>query len=164
MLTQEDMKTRFLPLIRDKGQCYEKFRAILARPAQAGEVIHTITRDGHETTNRAQAGDYVVQNQTGAREEYLLGAEKFQGRYQLIGPAEGAYASYQPTGKIMAIEFDPALAAQVSTAATFEFMASWEAPMTLRVHDYLVSPLDFRSVYRIARHEFFETYRLAATS
>ena len=38
-------------------------------------------------------------------------------------------------------------------------MANWGEKMVVRKNDYLVSPLDNSEVYRIARKEFFETYK-----
>ena len=38
-------------------------------------------------------------------------------------------------------------------------MAPWGEKMIVKVGDYLVSPLNYSEVYRIAEKEFFETYR-----
>ncbi len=162
MLSQEDMKRSLLPILMEKGQRYEKFSPILARPATPGEEIKTFTGDGLETINHAKPGDYVVQNQTLAKERYLVGAEKFNQRYRLMGPAENGYSQYQPLGEAIGIEFTPDLAQKLQLPDHFEFLASWGTSMVVKANDFLVCPLDFRSVYRIARQEFFETYRPAS--
>lgn len=160
MWTQEQIKELMLPILKNEGKQYEKFLPVIAKVATKIETIQTITSDGLETQNTAQPGDIIVQNQTQAGEKYIMQNEKFHARYELLETLEGDFARYKPTGKAIGIEITPRFAKQHNLELPFEFMASWGAPMILKENDFLVSPLDFRSVYRIARKEFFETYRL----
>jgi hypothetical protein len=84
IITQKQAKQDILPRILAKGQHYRKVTQVLARPAIHGERIDTITSDGKETTNVANSGDWVVENQTGAREQYILTEAKFLPRYDPI--------------------------------------------------------------------------------
>ncbi|MEL6866817.1 MAG: hypothetical protein AAFP19_20505 [Bacteroidota bacterium] len=159
MYTQEEMKTAMIPLLRANGQVYCKYKAIKARKAKEGERIKTITSDGLETINTAKQGDYIIQNQTSAKENYIIGESKFNSRYLPLQPAEDDFHWYQPTGKVLAIEFTPTLIEQLKVDKEFHFVASWGTEMVLKEHDFLVCPLDGSSVYRIGRQEFFETYQ-----
>lgn len=131
---------------------YEKFNLIYAREAIVGEEIITITKDGLETLNKAFKGDYVVKNQTLANEEYIVPKEKFEKRYTFIKNSDNNWNIYKPLGEIKAIK--------VETKDTFYIMAPWNEKMVVKSGDFLVSPLDYSEVYRIANHEFFETYKL----
>ncbi|MBC2857138.1 hypothetical protein H3N56_11905 [Cetobacterium sp. 2A] len=135
-----------------KSSVYEKFNPIYAREAVIGEQIKTITKDGLETINTAYEGDYIVKNQTLAKEEYIVPKEKFEKRYTFIKNLDKNWNIYKPTGEIKAIK--------VETKETFYIMAPWNEKMIVKSGDFLVSPLDYSEVYRIANHEFFETYKL----
>lgn len=160
MLTQEEIKKIMIPLLKERGQLYAKFLPIIARKAGGGEKIETVTGDGLETVNKAEEGEYIVQNQTKAGEQYVVGAKKFESRYQFLESLEGGWSRYQSTGKVWGIELTAALAQELNFKFPFYFIASWDSKMVVKEADFLVCPLDFGSVYRIARHEFFETYRL----
>lgn len=160
MMTQEEIKEIMIPILKERGQLYEKFLPIIAKKAKDGQKIQTITGDGLETENVAAADDYIVQNQTKAGEEYLVSASKFESRYQFLESLPDGWARYKPTGKVWGIEISPELAQELDFQLPFHFMASWGSEMVLKEADFLVCPLDYRSVYRIARQEFFETYRL----
>jgi len=41
----------------------------------------------------------------------------------------------------------------------FYFEASWGTRMVVKENDYLVCPLTYNEIYRIAEKEFFETYQ-----
>ena len=149
-----------MPLIIEEGECYEKYRSIYARQTKAGEIISTITADGLETTNEAKKGDFIVRNQTTAKESYILKPEKFKERYVLAEEEEGAFKKYRPIGKILALEMTKKRMEQLNWKDEIHFEAPWGSPMILKTTDYLACPLDLSEVYRIARKEFFETYRL----
>ena len=42
----------------------------------------------------------------------------------------------------------------------FYIITSWNEKMIVKKDDYLVSPMEYNEVYRIANKEFFETYKL----
>lgn len=55
--------------IRTNGFSYKKFQLVFARQVINEEIIVSITTSGVETTNIAQKGDYIVQNQTMLKEQ-----------------------------------------------------------------------------------------------
>ncbi len=141
---------------------YRKYRNILAKRAQAGEKIETITADGLETVNTAQAGDYIVRNTTEAGEQYLLGAEKFEKRYSPLAPPDAnGWQMYEPNSVIFAIELSPDLLQCLQWPPEFYFIARWGEKMIAKTGDFLALPEDCSEVYRIAGKEFFETYKPA---
>ena len=150
----------FLPLLESQGEWFQKYRPIWARPAEAGEEIRTCTSDGLETCNTANSGDFIVRNQTAAGELYVMARSSFEERYTPTSRTdEKGFREYLPTGKILAIELTEELLKALGLPPTFEFIASWGSGMVAKTGDYMVCPPDRSSVYRIARREFFETYR-----
>jgi hypothetical protein len=160
ILSQEEIKTLFSTLLREKGKVYRKTKEVLARPAKAGERIVSITADGTETQNTADAGDFVIQNQTEAKELYIIGGEKFKDRYVFERETTSEYSVYQSTGKVMGLELTSELLKGLKLPETFLFIAPWQEQTVAKKGDLLVCPLDFSEVYRIARKEFFETYQV----
>lgn len=60
---------------------YKKFGKVHAQIAQGGETLQTVLSDGTvETTNTANPGDVIVTNPGGER--YIIGANKFDSRYE----------------------------------------------------------------------------------
>jgi len=153
-MSQAQAQDKFLPTIINQGKVYHKKTEILARPAQAGEVVVTVTSDGKETQNTAKDGDYVVKNLTGAGEEYILTASKLAGRYQYRGEEGKGWCRYKATGSVTALEYVPS---DFDLPDVTEFEASWGEMMKLKAGDMLATP-DGKEVYRIARQEFNETY------
>jgi hypothetical protein len=155
-LLLEDMKP-----VLEKAKTYEKFKVIYARKAVPGEVIKTYTSDGYETQNTAGEGDFVVKNTTDAKEMYILTKEKFEKRYKYSKRLDSKWNIYQPVGKIKAVKVDNSLTKKLGVSdVDFSIETSWGEEMTVKKGDFLVSPLDYSEVYRIANKEFFETYRL----
>lgn len=138
---------------------YQKYQSVLARRAKEGEKIESITSGGKETVNRARAGDFVVINQTGAREQYVVSPEKFRERYSFWREAPDGYLEYLPKGKVMAIELTDAVLEYLGLPSEFEYEAPWGERGIAQKGDFLVCPTDESEVYRIGRKEFFETYR-----
>lgn len=155
MMTQKEACDHYMPQIEATGRVYEKFTEIEARPATYGEVIVTVTAAGKETTNKADEGDFVVHNMTGAREEYILAGKKLAARYvRLSDLAVAGWCRYQATGSCMAFVYH---------GSDTEFIATWGEPMKLQTGDMIATPLPEKGeVYRIAAKEFGETYRLSA--
>lgn len=159
-ISQQDMISLLQPKL-EKASIYEKFTRVYAKEAVGGEKIATITKDGVETENTAAAKDMIVKNQTEAKEMYILKPDKFAKRYKRIGEAKDGFKEYQAIGEIKAIEVTSDLLKEANIPAKeFYFLAAWKEKMIVKEGDYLVSPLDYSEVYRIAKKEFFETYRL----
>ncbi|MEM1319822.1 MAG: hypothetical protein AAGG75_06165 [Bacteroidota bacterium] len=161
MLTQIEIQELILPLLKEKGQLYRKFKKVFARRAVDGERIDTITDDGLETTNTAESGDYIVTNQTGAEESYILTPKKFEARYEWLQSDASGRHLYQPKGQVMVLEMTTEQLHTLQLDNPFYFIAPWGSEMIVKTDDFLVSPPDYSEVYRIARKEFFETYQKA---
>lgn len=148
-----------IPLLEKQGVFYTKKKNVMARKAVAGERLETLTGDGPETVNTAQAGDYIVENQTAAKERYILPGDIFLKRYEPLGePSEHTFSEYRPTGRIIAIEMTPGQLEALNLPDTFTFTADWGESMIAKAGDFIGCTDDFASVYRLARKEFFETY------
>ena len=157
--SREEIRQIMIPLLEKQGAVYVKKKNVLARKATAGEQIETVTGDGPETVNVARAGDYVVQNQTDAKEQYILSGELFLKRYQPLGTAsQYGFDEYRPTGRILAIELTPETLAALDLPPEFRFTADWGEDMVAKAGDFIGCLDDFSSVYRLARKEFYETY------
>ena len=161
MISQEDMKAIFLPLLRQQGEVFFKKQKIWARKANEGEIIITVTNDGLETSNVANLSDMVVKNQTIAQEIYVMSKDSFEQRYIQSEDSErdqNGYQEFLPVGKINALLIDNQLLKKLILPDEFYFEAPWQSNMICKKDDYLACPPDFSQVYRIARKEFFETY------
>jgi hypothetical protein len=157
--SQEQMLKSLHPLWATEGRRYRKCRNILAKRAQGGEKIETITADGLETVNTAAAGDFIIQNQTEAKEQYILGAEKFEKKYKYIGlSAQQGWQEYQPSGEILALELTAKMLETLQLPREFKFIARWGETMVAKKGDFLAMPAGGREIYRIAHKEFLETY------
>jgi hypothetical protein len=160
LLSQHEILEKIKPLLPEYGKRYQKKSIVQARPAIAGERIETHTQSGLETINQAKSGDMLVRNSTKAGEEYLVPAQRFEARYTALGEADASgWASYQPKGKITAIELTDGVLQTLALSNAFQFMAAWQEPMQAQKGDFLaLLEGGAEEVYRIAREEFFETY------
>jgi hypothetical protein len=159
--SREEIRQKMIPVLEKQGAVYAKKKNVLARKASAGERIETVTGDGPETVNVAGADDYIVQNQTDAKEMYILSAGVFLSRYQPLGaPSADGFVEYRPTGRILAIELTLANLSALDLPPEFRFTADWGEDMVAKAGDFIGCLDDFSSVYRLARKEFFETYDL----
>ncbi|MEO6757886.1 MAG: hypothetical protein ABIO24_00425, partial [Saprospiraceae bacterium] len=157
-ITQAGFLKKMVPLLQKDGRQYRKTQAVLARKAVEGERISTFTKDGLETTNIADPDDYVVQNQTDTGEQYIVDTQAFEKKYTLSKDLGGDYDQYQPVNPIFAIELTTDLLKDLQLTQEFHFIAAWGEPMRACQGDFLASPPDFSEIYRVARHEFFQTY------
>lgn len=156
-LTQDEM-LRFYADDILASPTASKFLAVWMRPAVEGETIVTTTADGIETTKTAVAGDVVVKNTTGAGEEYIINRQKFEKRYVKLSPTntQGAWVMYMPVGQVNALEV-------TTDNNPNDFFAPWGEIMSCKVGDFLAMPIGTSpEIYRIARKEFFETYKFDA--
>lgn len=159
---QETLVEKVLPRINEASRKYEKFQRVHARPAKPGEVIVSMTGDGEETTNTAGTDDLVVKNLTAAKEMYLVGQDKFESRYTLVGAVDDRWSEYVPQGEVLGIEVSRDLTDMLDVGEEFLIVAPWGTEQLVREGDMLVSPLPaLDEVYRIARKEFEETYKPA---
>lgn len=156
-LNQEFLIKELKPLL-EKAPIYKKYQKVWAREAKAGEKIITITSDGKETENIAKDGDIIVRNLTKAKEEYILTKAKFQSRYVFLKKIDDTWSLYYPIGEVKAVKVDKNIMKLLNVKGDFYIMAVWGEKMVVKMGDYLVSPLDYNEVYRIANKEFFETY------
>lgn len=141
---------------------YEKYKEVYARKAINSEEILTYTKDGLETKNIAKDGDYIVKNDTEAKEMYILTEKKFNSRYELKEKIDDIWSKYKPLGKVRAINVDNELFKILgldNNINEFYILAAWGEKMVVKKDDFLVAPLDYSETYRIARKEFFETYK-----
>jgi hypothetical protein len=158
--TQKEIMDILIPMLKSDGVLYKKSTKVLAREAMPGEQVNTFTSDGFETSNTAKEGDFVIKNQTTAQELYIIGGEKFRDRYELLEKTEGDFSIYKAKGKVMAIEMTEELLEKLKFPKELYFIAPWDEKVIVKKNDFLVCPIDFSEIYRIARKEFFETYQL----
>ena len=94
------------------AEVYVKKAVVQAREAVPGETITTILADGTvETTNTAGENTVIITNPGG--EEYIIGADKFAGRYE----PTGVDGEYRATGMARAVK-NP-------TGGDIQVMAPW---------------------------------------
>jgi hypothetical protein len=158
MLSQEKLLDILKPLLEERGKKYKKNKKVLAKKAKIGEQIKTITGDGLETVNKADQGDFIIQNMTQAGEKYLISEKSFRERYHFLRKARSGYSEYAAQGEICALVLDDRLLDALKQPNCFHFLAAWGEPMVAKEGDFLVCPPDLSEVYRIARKEFYETY------
>ncbi len=159
MLTQKEILALLTPILRERGQLFQKFQPVFAKKADSEQEVLTYTSDGLETKNTALPGDFIVQNQTRAEEQYVIQAKKFHQLYKLKKRSAGEFQEYDPKGKVWAVEVDDPLLRQLRQGTRIDFMAKWDAPMAAKLGDFLVADEKMTEVYRIAKNEFHETYR-----
>lgn len=157
-LAQEQLLERVSAILTEYGRLFRKKTNVLAKLAEGGERVETVTSDGKETTNTAEAGEFLVRNQTKARETYIMQPEQFHKKYEYLGEGEEGYDEYRALGEIKALELTPGTLQALELEAPFYFMADWGEKMVAKEGDYLAVPTDSQEVYRIARQEFGETY------
>lgn len=150
-------------LLLETGRDYRKFRTVKARPVTEGEKIVSTVESGRETVNTAGAGDYVVENQTGAKEQYIVSREKFKQRYSKDRKLDDEWSLYKPLGQVKGIEVDRSILNIFQQEGSFYITASWGEAQKVDEGDMLVTALPLTEkpeIYRIARKEFSETYVL----
>ena len=158
--TQKEIMEILIPELKSNGLLYKKNKAVFARKAKPGEQINTLTSDGLETMNTAEKGDFVIKNQTAAKEMYIISGSKFKKRYEWIKKGENDFSTYKPKGKVIAVELTNAFLKKMKFKREFYFIAPWKEQMIAKKGDFLVCPPDYSEIYRIARKEFFETYQI----
>ncbi|AEV99684.1 hypothetical protein A4D02_35530 [Niastella koreensis] len=166
-LKQEDLLLFFIQKIQAKGRLYQKTKGVWARISAGGEQIVSWTSDGRETSNITSVGDYVLQNDTKIKEEYIVKPDKFQDRYihekeNYYVPNQKArvYAIQLTAGNIAAFKLEGLQQLIDNPSNPIYIEAPWHESQALRLDDYLVIPLAKNEVYRIGQKEFVETYKI----
>jgi hypothetical protein len=160
-IEQKDLVEGLSVLLLKTGLDYRKFQTVKARPAKDGERIVSIVESGRETVNTAGAGDYVVENQTGAKEQYIVSGAKFIQRYSEDIKLDDEWSVYKPLGQVKGIEVDRSVLNIFQQEDSFYITASWGEAQRVDEGDMLVTTLpltDKLEIYRIASKEFSETY------
>lgn len=152
------MLAHFLPLMKAQGKRFKKKSLIRAKKAEPGLEVITRTSDGIETKNTAEKGDWLVENQTSAKESYLVKADTFEKKYTLLDSLGNGWGCYRPKGEIYAMKISNSDLEKLSEKDVMEFEAPWKESIILKPGDFLVIPLDGSEIYRVARKEFIETY------
>jgi hypothetical protein len=158
MITQKEMLKHFLPLMESQGKRYKKKSLIRAKKAEPGMIVVTRTSDGIETRNTAEKGDWLVENQTSAKESYLIRADTFSKKYTLMDSLGNGWGCYRPKGEIYAMNVSEADLDNFCKAVLMEFQAPWKESIVVKPGDYLVISLEKSEIYRVAKKEFLETY------
>ncbi len=161
-ISQKAVVSSVSELMKSTGKNYEKFLKVRARRAMPKEVVASVVESGRETVNTARAGDYVVQNQTGAKELYIVNESTFAKRYELMTSQEEGWGMYKPVGKVRGIPVDRGVLSLFGQEDAFYISAPWGEAQVVAEGDMLVTTLplpDKMEIYRIARKEFSETYR-----
>ena len=169
-ITQEVLVNKFVDIIEKKGGLFQKTAGVHAVVAKGGEHIITVTKDGKETENISFAGDFIITNDTSSMESYIIPAFKFNDRYV---PHPDITDFYVPNEKarIFALEVSEANIRQYNLKEIEQLIINpehpvfihtpWNEDQAVRLNDYLACPITKNEVYRIARHEFDESYTLA---
>ena len=144
--------------IEKEGAIFKKFAKVLAVPAKKGQKVITMTSDGKETENVAKDGDYLITNiETEAKEQYLINDKTFKTRYIPTSDIN----VYEPTGECIAVKISKAFLEKFNLKQTFKFLAPWGENMVAKKGDFLCINPETKEVYRIAKKEFYQTYKLA---
>lgn len=125
---------------------FAKFARIQAQCAEGGEVIETVLADGtKETTNVANAGDWIVTNPGG--EKYVVPAAKFPKKYEPCPELGDGW--YKPTGGVQKF---------LELTEDVSFICSWGEEQFIQAGGF-INVTDLGDIYGIARQEFFDTYK-----
>lgn len=158
MITQEQMLEHFRPILEELGKRYQKKSLIKAIKAIPGTRVVTKTSDGTETENIAEAGDWLVENQTSSSEQYLVKAETFAKKYSLSHSLGRGWSCYKPKGDVLGYQIQEADLKKLGGDPHVKFQAPWRDYMILKAGDFIVIPSEKEEIYRIAKKEFKETY------
>lgn len=160
-IEQKDLVRGLKPVLLDTGSDFKKFQIVKARAAKDGEEIVSVVESGRETVNIARSGDYVVENQTGAKELYIVSGAKFEQRYAEEKRLDDGWSVYKPLGRVKGIEVDRTVLNLFQQQGSFYISAPWGEAQYVEEGDMLVTTLPLQDpieIYRIARKEFSQTY------
>jgi hypothetical protein len=163
-IKQDELVTKFADIIEKKGKSYQKIKGVWIEIATKGQKVKTITSDGIETEAIADIGDYIVTNDTRAKEKYVVNPDVFNSRY-----VHSHDNYYFPKGKVYAVQLTAdniinykltGLGKLVTDPEAETFLeAPWKESQRVKLNDYLACFPSKNEVYRIATAEFHETYK-----
>jgi hypothetical protein len=160
-IEQKDLVKILRPVLLEAGRDFKKFQIVKARAAKEGEEIVSVVESGRETVNIANKGDYLVENQTGAKELYIVSGAKFEQRYTEESKLDDVWSVYKPLGRVKGIEVDRSVLNLFQQQGSFYISAPWGEAQYVEEGDMFVTTLPLQEdieIYRIARKEFSETY------
>ena len=148
IISQEKMLEQYGAALKN-APVFEKFVTVTARKLETPLKVVTYTKDGKETENTGQPGDYLVTNPGG--EQYVVPKERFLGRYAKLETFDDTVNQlWKANGEIKAIVYQ---------GEDFKFIAPWGEEMICKNNDILATT-DGTEVYRIGTPEFLQTYRI----
>lgn len=161
---QKDLVALAADRIESKGSKYFKHKEVYIRPATHGEKVESITSDGLETVKIASSEDYVVTNQTSAREKYVISKNTFE-KYECVNETECIYKMNEQY-VISALPFTKENFPELFEKTFFNELdkpyiyieAAWGESQKVLEGDYLI--LNEREIYRVGKIEFEETYEI----
>lgn len=159
----ENLQDILRPYIEQYASTYRKRTMVTAKLASGGECVATVVEGHVETMNVANKGDYIVTNNTGDRESYILSDTEFNRRYKKIYAIEVDRGIYQIKTTALALEFTAKIIEETNLQSKLYFLAPWGAYQYLEEGDFLLSNHSYENVYRISRAKFFETYEPVLT-
>lgn len=125
---------------------FAKFARIQAKEAAGGEEIITVLADGtKETTNIANAGDWIVTNPGG--EQYIVPGAKFPKKYEPCTDLGEGW--FKPTGGVQKF---------LELVQDTQFICSWDEEQFISAGGF-VNVTDLGDIYGIAKEEFYATYK-----
>jgi hypothetical protein len=160
-IEQKELVQALKAVLLDTGRDFKKFQIVKARVAKGGEEVVSVVESGRETVNIADNGDYVVENQTGAKELYIVSGAKFEQRYDKERKLDDGWFVYKPLGRVKGIEVDRTVLNLFQQQGSFYISAPWGEAQYVEEGDMFVTTLPLQDpieIYRIARKEFSETY------
>lgn len=161
-ISQKELISNYLGTILNHGSIYIKTKGVWAKIAEGGEEIITIVKSGEETRNIASKGDYIITNDTEAKEKYIAKKEAFDALYKL-SPDKPNY--YLKKRFIYALSFSPEnffdIFSQFKSeieSGSFKIEPAWGGFQRLQVDDFLALNDTKTEINVIAQNEFYETY------
>lgn len=121
-IPQSRLMTQIMPCL-EAAPAYEKHLPVHARDARPGDEIVSYTSDGEETTKTPNAGDKVLKNLPGARECYVVSAEKCPKLYDAVEDLGDGWTRCTPKGRVLAIEITPEVCERLGVDAEFRIEA-----------------------------------------
>lgn len=164
-VSQTKLQALLLDSLKKSEHYYQKFRTIQARIAKEAEEIITVLDDIKETSNTANAGDYIVKNLTHSEETYIVPREKFPKLYTFSKTLDDTWSEYQPKGRVQALAVTPELLSRLKQTSPFSIVAPWGEKQRVEINDYLVTPLPNQNeIYRVSHSAFKDTYQPVKSS
>jgi patatin-like phospholipase/acyl hydrolase len=158
VIEKGEFKSIIQAKLKANGKWYKKNAHVRARIAEEGEQVITVADDFVETSNVAHAGDYLVENQTSDKEQYIIRQQKFAERYTIRQTLPDGTMDCIPIGKVIAIQLTGELLKALGLPPHFLFEASWGESQYARAGDFIVCNSDYDDIYRISQKIFYETY------